>query len=312
MMQSNPALAAEQGRDDLIATLQQSSVHAAPGIYGRAWRRFRQDPVAMASLGIVILIVLFVLAAPLISHFTGFTYSQNNLKYKLSKPMTHGFILGSDANGRDILTRLAYGGRISLMVSIIATFTLLGLGLGFGLVAGYAGGLVDGVIMRLVDVMLSLPQLPLLILVATLYAPTPAGLALIIAFTAWPGPARLIRGEVMALRKREYIEAARVVGTPPWRILIKHIVPNVTPIIAIQASLAVPGLILAESGLSFLGLGVRVPTPSWGNMLEEAARFYRTNWTNVFFPGLVIYLASLALYLVGIALRDALDPKLGD
>jgi ABC-type dipeptide/oligopeptide/nickel transport system permease subunit len=103
-----------------------------------------------------------------------------------------------------------------------------------------------------------------------------------------------------------------VVGTPPWRILIKHIVPNVTPIIAIQASLAVPGLILAESGLSFLGLGVRVPTPSWGNMLEEAARFYRTNWTNVFFPGLVIYLASLALYLVGIALRDALDPKLGD
>ncbi len=189
---------------------------------------------------------------------------------------------------------------------------MLALGLGFGMVAGYAGGIIDSIIMRLVDVMLSIPSLPLLILVATLYSPNPTGLALIIAFTAWPGSARLIRGEVLALRQREYIEAARVVGAPPWRILTRHIVPNVTPIIAIQASLAVPALILAESGLSFLGLGVRVPTPSWGNMLEEAARFYRTNWTNVFFPGLIIYLASLALYLVGIALRDALDPKLGD
>jgi peptide/nickel transport system permease protein len=307
-----PIASPHQERADALAPLDRNVLHATPGIYQRAWRRFRRDPVAMVSLAIVVAIIVFVLAAPLVSHFTGFSYSQNNLKYKLSKPFTHGYVLGSDANGRDILTRLAYGGRISLMVAVIATVTLLALGLGFGLISGYAGGVVDSVIMRLVDVMLSIPQLPLLILVATLYAPTPAGLALIIAFTSWPGPTRLIRGEVMALRQREYIDAARVVGSPPWRILIRHIVPNVTPIIAIQASLAVPGLILAESGLSFLGLGVRVPTPSWGNMLEEAARFYRTNWTNVFFPGLIIYLASLALYLVGIALRDALDPKLSD
>ncbi len=304
--------AAEPGRAEALATLDRSLIRATPGIYKRAWRRFRQDPVAMVSLTVVILIVAFVLAAPLVSHFTGFSYSENHLTNKLSKPFTNGYVLGSDANGRDILTRLAYGGRISLMVAIVATVALLALGLGFGMIAGYAGGVLDAVIMRFVDVMLSIPQLPLLILVATLYAPTPVGLALIIAFTAWPGPARLIRGEVLALRQREYIDAARVVGSPPWRILTRHIVPNVTPIIVIQASLAVPGLILAESGLSFLGLGVRVPTPSWGNMLEEAARFYRTNWTNVFFPGLIIYIASLALYLVGIALRDALDPKLGD
>jgi peptide/nickel transport system permease protein len=307
-----PSDSPRQERADSLTALDRNVLRATPGIYHRAWRRFRRDPVAMVSLAIVIAIVVFVLAAPLISHFTGFSYSQNNLKYKLSKPFTHGYVLGSDANGRDILTRLAYGGRISLMVAVIATVALLALGLGFGLISGYAGGFIDAVIMRLVDVMLSIPQLPLLILVATLYAPTPAGLALIIAFTSWAGPTRLIRGEVMALRQREYIDAARVVGSPPWRILTRHIVPNVTPIIAIQASLAVPSLILAESGLSFLGLGVRVPTPSWGNMLEEAARFYRTNWTNVFFPGLIIYLASLALYLVGIALRDALDPKLGD
>ena len=311
-MQTNSTVSAEQGRADALSTLDRSVIRATPGIYRRAWRRFRRDPVAMTALSVVILIVVFVLSAPLVSHATGFSYSQNNLKYKLSKPMTHGFVLGSDANGRDILTRLAYGGRISLMVAVIATVTLLLLGLGFGMVAGFAGGVVDSIVMRLVDVMLSIPQLPLLILVATLYSPNPTGLALIIAFTSWPGPARLIRGEVMALRHRDYVDAARVVGSPPWRILTRHIVPNVTPIIAIQASLAVPGLILAESGLSFLGLGVRVPTPSWGNMLEEAARFYRTNWTNVFFPGLIIYLSSLALYLVGIALRDALDPKLGD
>ena len=114
-------------------------LRATPGVYQRAWRRFRRDPVAMASLALVIAIVIFVLAAPLISHLTGFSYSQNNLKYKLSKPFTHGYVLGSDANGRDILTRLAYGGRISLMVAVIATVTLLALGLGFGLISGYAG-----------------------------------------------------------------------------------------------------------------------------------------------------------------------------
>lgn len=284
----------------------------APGLYRRAWRRFRRDRVAMASLVVIILVALFALGAPLISRLTGFTYYENHLATKLSRPFTNGYILGSDANGRDILTRLAYGGRVSLLVAVFATIAEIMLGLGFGLIAGYYGRWTDATIMRLVDVLLSIPTLPLLILIATLYSPGVVLLALIIGAIYWPGDARLIRGEVLALRGREYIEAARVIGVPPRWIILRHLLPNVTPILLVQASLTIPGVILIEAIVSFLGLGVQVPTPSWGNMLNEAARFYRTNWTNVFIPGLMIYLTSLSLYLVGIGLRDALDPRLSD
>jgi len=285
---------------------------SAPGYYRRGWMRFRRDKLAMASLIIVIVIVLFALGAPLISKLTGFTYYENHLRFKLSAPGENGYILGSDANGRDILTRLAYGGRISLLVAFFGTVAELAFGLGLGLIAGYYGKWVDAVIMRLVDVMISIPTIALLILISSLYQPGYVLLALIIGAIYWPGDARLIRGEVLSLRNREYIQAARVVGVPSWQIMLRHLLPNVTPILLIQASLTIPSVIILESVISYLGLGVQVPTPSWGNMLQEAARFYRTNWTNVFIPGLMIYITSLSLYLVGIGLRDALDPRLSD
>lgn len=292
--------------------LGRNTVTATPGLYRRAWGRFRRDHVAMTSLVIAVLIIGFVLAAPLVAKGTGFSYAENHLQQKLSPPLTNGYLLGSDGNGRDILTRLAYGGRVSLMVALFATVAELVLGLGFGVVAGYYGGWVDTVIMRFVDVMLSIPTLPMLILIASLYNPTVIVLALVIGALNWPGDARLIRGEVLSLRGREYIEAARVVGAPSRTVILRHLLPNVTPILLVQASLTIPGVILIEAIVSFLGLGVHVPTPSWGNMLDEAARFYRLAWTNVLFPGLMIYLTSLTLYLVGIGLRDALDPRLGD
>jgi peptide/nickel transport system permease protein len=287
-------------------------VRATPGMYRRAWRRFRNDHLAMAALFVVVCIVAFALAAPLVSNLTGFTYYENHLPQKLSAPGENGYILGSDGNGRDILTRLAYGGRISLLVAAFATLAELSLGLGFGLIAGYYGKWVDTLIMRTVDVLLSIPSLPLLILISTLYSPGVVLFAVIIGAIYWPADARLLRGEVLSLRGREYIEAARVVGVPSRSIILRHLLPNVTPILLVQASLTVPFVILTESVLSFLGLGVQVPTPSWGNMLEEAQRFYRTNWQNVFIPGLMIYISALSLYLVGIGLRDALDPRLGD
>jgi ABC-type dipeptide/oligopeptide/nickel transport system permease subunit len=297
---------------DVSGRLAHAATGSTPGMYRRAWRRFRKDHLALASLVVVALIVAFAVGAPLVSKATGFSYSENHLRDKLASPGEKGYLLGSDGNGRDILTRLAYGGRVSLLVAAFATLSELGFGLGFGVVSGYYGKWVDSIIMRFVDVLLSIPTLPLLILISTLYAPGVILLAVIIGAIYWPGDARLIRGEVLAHRGREYVEAARVVGVPSHSIILRHLLPNVTPILLIQASLTIPGVILTEAVISFLGLGVRVPTPSWGNMLNEAERFYRTNWTNVFIPGFMIYISALCLYLIGIGLRDALDPKLGD
>jgi ABC-type dipeptide/oligopeptide/nickel transport system permease subunit len=287
-------------------------LRATPGFYARSWRRFRQDPVSMAALGVLVLIVLFVLAAPLISRLTGFTPYENHLGDKLTPPLTNGYLLGSDGNGRDILTRLAYGGQVSLMIAVLSTFATMLIGGGIGLLSGYAGGLVDAALMRLVDVLLSIPGLPLLILIATLFAPGPAGLALVLAAVSWMGIARVVRGEVLRLRGVDYVEAARLVGAPPVRIALRHVLPNVAPILVVFASLAIPGLILTEAALSFLGIGVQVPTPSWGNMLGEAQRFFRTNASNILIPGTMIFVTSLALFLVGSGLRDAFDPRLGD
>ncbi len=295
-----------------LLTAERGELRATPGFYRRSWRRFRRNQVAMAALVIFGLVALFVLVAPLISRWTGFGPYDNHLANKLAPPLTKGYMLGSDGNGRDILTRLAYGGRVSLMIAFLATISTLVLGGSIGLISGFFGGWVDTVLMRLVDVLLSIPGLPLLILIATLYNPGPAGLALVLAAVGWPGIARIIRGEVLSLRGREYIEAARVSGAAPARIVVRHLLPNVAPLIVVFASLAIPGLILAEASLSFLGIGVQVPTPSWGNMLGEAQRYFRTNTSNVIIPGAIIYVTSLTLYLIGSGLRDAFDPRLGD
>jgi peptide/nickel transport system permease protein len=285
------------------------AMRKSQGLVRRALGTFVHDRVAMTALLVVILLVTFALGADVVSRLTGFSSQENHLTEKLSKPGENGYILGSDANGRDILTRLAYGGRISMTVAFLATLFELTIGLGIGLIAGYAGKWVDFTLMRLVDVLLSIPTLPLLILISTLYRPGTYELALILALVSWPGDSRLLRGEALSLKSREYVDAARVVGVSPFGIVIKYILPNVMPTMLVLASLTVPSLIIAETSLSFLGVGVQVPTPSWGNMLDEAYRFYRTNWTNVFFPGFIVFAASLALYLVGDGLRDALDPR---
>lgn len=296
-----------------VGALDRRSLRKTPGLYIRAWRRFRSNRVAMAALIVLLLIVVFVLSAGLISRYvTGFTPQENHLADKLKPPMTDGYILGSDGNGRDILTRLAYGGRVSIMIAVLSGLATFFIGGAIGLVSGYRGGLTDTLLMRLVDVLLSIPGLPLLILIASLYSPGPVGLAFVLAAVSWPGIARIVRGEVLALRGREYVDAARTLGASGPRIVLRHILPNILPLMIVYISLIIPGLILAETGLSFLGIGVQVPTPSWGNMLGDAQQFFRTNATNVVIPGLMIYLTSLTMYLVGNGLRDALDPKLSE
>jgi peptide/nickel transport system permease protein len=284
----------------------------SPGFYTRSWQRFRADPVAMGALVVLIAIVLFALAAPLISRATGFSPFENNLQAKLTPPFTDGYLLGADGNGRDILTRLAYGGRVSLAVAGLSTAALLLIGTTLGLIAGYAGGTVDAVLMRAIDVLLAVPNLALLTLIAGIWTPGPMQLALVIAAVSWMGLAYLIRGEVRRLRGLEYVEAARMTGASPAWIAGRHVLPNAVPILLVEASLSIPALIGVEVVLSYLGIGVQVPTPSWGNMVGEAKRFFLSNPGNLLIPGGAIYLTSLCLFLVGTGLRDAFDPRVGD
>jgi peptide/nickel transport system permease protein len=311
--QPSPTLSGFAEGEAYVGALDRRMLRKTPGLYTRAWHRFRGNHVATAALVMLTLIVIFVVSADLISKYiTHFTPQENHLRDKLKPVMTDGYFLGSDGNGRDVLTRLAYGGRVSITIAVLSAFATFFLGGAIGLVSGYVGGKVDSIIMRLVDVILSIPGLPLLILIATLYQPGPIGLAFVLAAVSWPGIARIVRGEVLALRGREYVDAARTVGASAPRIVLRHILPNILPLLIVYISLIIPGLILAETGLSFLGIGVQVPTPSWGNMLGDAQQFFRTNYANVIIPGFMIYITSLSMYLVGSGLRDAFDPKLSE
>jgi peptide/nickel transport system permease protein len=301
-----PQLTSRQSLLDGVAA------RSSAGFYTLAWRRYRQNKVAVVALAIVTLVVIFSAGADAVSVFTGFDATENHLDYRLSKPGQNGYILGSDGNGRDLLTRLAYGGRISLAVAALATISTLLIGGTLGAFSGYFGGYRDAVLMRLADILLSIPTLSLLILISSLYRPGAAGLAIFIASVGWPGLSRLVRGDVLQLRNREYVDAARILGASHRRILTRHLLPNALPTMIVWCSQVIPAFILTEAALSFLGFGVRIPTPSWGNMLAEAQQVYRTNWTNVFFPGFLIFITSLTINLAGNGLRDAFDPRLKD
>ena len=292
--------------------LDRTNIYSTPGFYTRAWKRFRKDKVAMAALVIAVGILLFSFGAPVVSQLTGYDYARGDLTKKLLAPGEQGHLLGTDANGRDILTRLAYGGRVSMMVAVLAVFSALTIGAAVGSIAGYYGGFIDTVLMRFVDVIISIPGITSLLLLSVWFRPGPVGLAFVIAALSWTGIARLVRGEVLTLKNRDYIDAARVTGASNTRIISRQIFPNVLSIIIVWMSLALPALILYEATLSYLGFGVRIPVPSWGNMLDEAKEFYRASWTYVFIPGFAIYLAALCFNLVGNGLRDALDPRLNE
>ncbi len=295
------------------AAHEREQLKQSKSFYQRAWRTFRHDKVAMTAMCISVIIVLFSFGAPIVSMLTGHSYAQGNLRLQLLAPFAnHDYLLGTDANGRDILTRLAYGGRVSMLVAVLSLVFTLAIGGTVGSVAGYFGGFIDSLLMRTVDMIISIPGITLLILISVWWRPGPVGLAVVIAATAWTGVSRLIRGEVLSLRHREFVEAARLIGASDRRIIVSHIFPNVLSIIIVWASLALPSLIITEATLSYLGFGVRIPIPSWGNMLNEAYQFYTQSWTYAFLPGFFIFMAALCFNLVGNGLRDALDPRLNN
>jgi peptide/nickel transport system permease protein len=280
---------------------------------GMARRRFMRNKMAMVGLVVVVLMIATALGAGLIAEYiTGFQPQRQNLRAQFTPAGQDGYILGADEFGRDILTRLAYGARVSLGVAGLSVTVALLIGTTVGTSAGYFGRWADSILMRFVDVMLSIPTLFLLLLVASMWRLGPVTLAFVIAAVAWVTLSRLVRGEVMSVKGRDYVEAARVVGANNRRIMLRHILPNITPVIIVWGSLVVPGLILLEATLSFLGLGVQPPTASWGNMLTQAQRNWSHSWMLVFLPGFAIYITVFAINLVGSGLRDALDPRLGD
>ena len=234
---------------------------------------------------------------------------QQTLNDRLFAPSFH-HLMGTDQYGRDVFSRLLYGSRVSLAVGLVAVSIYIFIGTLVGALAGYYGGWVDAVLMRIVDVVLSIPTFYLILMVIAFLGPNIMNVMVIIGLTSWTDVARLVRGEVLSLKEREFVQAAKVIGMKDVRIIMKHILPNAMGPILVVATLGIGGVILLESSLSFLGLGVQPPTPSWGNMLEEGKDHLTDAWWMVTFPGLAIFITVLGYYLLGQCMRDLLDPRL--
>ena len=271
----------------------------------RALRRLFARRTAVFGLAVVAAMVLLALAAPWIAPFDPLATSWTLVRKAPSG--AHWF--GTDEVGRDLLSRVVWGGRASLAAGVISVSIAVGVGVPLGMLAGYVGGVLDAAISRLTDAMLAIPFLILAIALAAFLGPSLGNAMIAIGVTATPIFVRLSRGQVLAVRAEEYVEAARAVGNPPARILLRHVLPNILPPVIVQATLAVAAAIIAEASLSFLGLGQQPPSPSWGSMLNTAQRFLtQAPWMAVF-PGLAIFVTVLAFNLLGDGLRDALDPK---
>ncbi len=273
-----------------------------------AWRQFKKNKLGMVGLGILIVIALIAIFAPLLS--PNDPYATNILQ--ANQPPGGEFPLGTDRLGRGILSRIIFGARISITVGLVSMTISVFIGSTLGLIAGYFGGLVDTLISRLIDVVRSVPFLILAITIASIWGPGLYKLMAIIGILGWTGVARLVRGEVLALREREFIHASRASGANDSRIMFKHLLPNTFAPIIVNATLAVAYAILSEAGLSYLGLGIQPPMPSWGNMLNEARNLVILESRPWFWlpPGIMIILTVLSINFMGDGLRDALDPKL--
>jgi peptide/nickel transport system permease protein len=282
----------------------------ARGFWKQSWDELRQNRIAMAAGGLLVFLVLVAISAPLISHFvTHFDPAQQDLTNPFASPGRDHW-LGSDELGRDTLTRLVYGARVSLGIGFLTVAIALTVGSAVGLVAGYYGGLVDDVLMRVVDVVLAIPPIFLYILMAILFRPNVLSLSLIIASIGWATLARLVRSEILSLRTREFMVATRSLGARDVRLLLRHLLPNVLPLMIVAASLGLGQVVLIEAALDFLGLGIQPPTASWGNMLSNAQVYFVHSTWLVVLPGLLIFLTVLAANLFGNGLRDAFDPRL--
>lgn len=290
----------------------------AGGIEGRgplelALRRLVRDRVAIVSAVVIVLLVAVALAAPLIARVTGHDPTTQYRATGLTPdglPVGPGrhFWFGTDNLGRDVFIRVVYGTRVSLMVGVVSTILAVLLGVVVGVVAGYFQGAVDTVLARFMDVVLSLPFLLFAIALVAVAGPSIVVSVGVIAFFSWAAVGRIVRGQTLSIREREYVEAARLLGAGHLRIMAVEILPNLIAPVIVYTTLLIPTAIVFEATLSFLGMGVVPPTPTWGNMLSDALQFYQVAWWFILFPGLALLITTLAFNLLGDSIRDALDP----
>jgi peptide/nickel transport system permease protein len=263
--------------------------------WARAWRRLRRRKGAMVALAVVVLLIAAALLAPWVAPYdptlTSFT--------QVRKPPTWAHWFGTDEVGRDVLSRVIWGARASLSAGLVSVGIAVGAGVPLGLLAGYAGGWIDTILSRIVDAMLAIPFLILAITLSAFLGPSLSNAMIAIGVTATPVFIRLTRGQTLGAKVEDYVEAARAVGNPHWRIAVRHLLPNIVPPLLVQASLAIAGAIIAEAALSFLGLGQQPPSPSWGSMLNAAQRFLTTAPWMAIWPGLAIFLVVLSFNMFG-------------
>ena len=285
-----------------------------------AWARLRRDRAALISFGVIVFIILAAIFAPVFAAITGHGVYQQfrtgsgaglDVNGLPAGPGSH-FALGADDQGRDLLVRIAYGARTSLYVGVVATLSTVAVGAALGLAAGYLGGLVDTIVARLVDLVLSLPYLLFAICLVSVFRPSLTIVIIVIAAFGWAAVARIVRGQVLSIREKEYVEAARSLGSSSWRIMFIDVLPNVTAQLIVYATLLIPVSIVAEASLSFLGLGVQPPTADWGEMLSSSEPYIQAGqaWWYLVFPGLALIITTLAFNILGDGIRDALDPRI--
>lgn len=294
-----------------IATLtpDDDMVIEARSLWGDALSHLLRDPLTLLAFGILLLLTLIsFVGPPILEAQTGFDATRVNMGDRFLQPGEEGHFLGADQLGRDQLLRLMYGGRISLSIAYIASFLIIFIGVTLGLITGFYGGWIDDSIMWIINTINSMPPLFILLLISALWSPNAIMLVIVLSLLGWFGTCRLVRGEVLSIREHEYIVAARALGASNQRLIIHHILPNVISIVIVTGTIIAGNLILLESSLSYLGLGVQAPEPTWGNMLTNARDFLVTGLHLIIFPGVLIMITVLCFYLIGDGLRDALDP----
>jgi peptide/nickel transport system permease protein len=286
------------------------------GEFRLAWRRLRDDGAALAGLLLIAWIVLAALLAPVLAPHDpaeqfreGLTPDGQPIPSTILSEGNFRFPLGTDANGRDLLSRILYGARVSLVVGVLANALAVALGTLIGTVAGYFGNPLETVLMRFTETMMAFPTLLLAMALVAILQPSLWVIILVIGLVYWTWIARIIYGQVVALRRREFIVAAQAIGAGRWRVLGRHLLPQLTPTIIVWGTLGIATNVMLEASLSYLGIGVQPPTPSWGGMIQQAQSFYRTAPWLLIYPGLAIMITVLAFNLLGDGLRDALDPR---